>query len=157
MRVARRRDGGALVVAAALLLGACGGTDGGGSARPGDRAGEDGTEAPGSATGPGISIEEALRATGPGPFLVNGLVVAPEGQPVRLCRALDESPAPEPPGCAEPSLVVEGLEVDSVSGLETTGTPPTRWTPEPVQLLGDVTGGVLTVARGGCGCPARAR
>jgi hypothetical protein len=147
MRVTRRRDGRALVVAVALMLGACGGTDDGGNARPGDRAGEDGAEKPGSATGPGISIEEALRSTGPGPLLVNGLVVAPEGQPVRLCSALDESPVPEPPGCGEPFLVVEELEVDSVAGLETTGTPPTRWTPEPVQLLGDVAGGVLTVAQ----------
>jgi hypothetical protein len=113
----------AFIVLAAILPVGCGGQD-----------------FPSSATdGPGISIEEALSADSGDELLVNGNLLAQNGE-VRLCSALAES---FPPQCGGASLVVEGLELDEVEGLVTEGE--VSWTDRPIQLLGTVEDGLLTV------------
>jgi hypothetical protein len=96
--------------------------------------------ASGAGFGPGISVSEARRSRLDGPLLVNGYIVA-EGTRVRLCEALAES---FPPQCGGASLDVRGLDVATLSSLESSGT--TRWTAQPRQLLGEVRNGVLTVS-----------
>lgn len=118
----------ALVLAAAALP-ACGGDD--------DDPSDDTS---GIAAGPGISIEDALASDSDEPLLVNGNLLA-EGGVVRLCSALAES---FPPQCGGASLVVEGLRLEEVDGLVTEGD--VSWTDRPMQLLGVVSDGTLTVS-----------
>lgn len=124
------------LLAATLVLAACGsdgtGDDGGGSAAP----------APGEA----LSVEEALASTLEGPLLVSGFIVAPDGEPVRLCSALLES---YPPQCGGASLVVEGLDLEAIEGLTRTAEPDlaqVAWTDAAVPVLGEVADGVLTIS-----------
>ncbi len=125
-----------LALALALALAACGGgddgNDGGGSAAP----------APGEA----LSVEGALASTLAGPLLVRGYIVARDGEPVRLCDLLAES---YPPQCGGASLVVDGLDLDTVEGLTRTTEPDlaqAAWSEGPVSVLGEVADGVLTVS-----------
>ena len=91
------------------------------------------TVAPGTAIGPGISIEEAIGNGGAEPLLVNGaLVVDPDGRAL-LCDALAES---FPPQCGGLRLEVRGLDLGSLPDLEEANG--VRWV-EQVQLLGTVT------------------
>ena len=92
------------------------------------------------AGGAGISIDEALDAGADEPLLVNGNLLA-QGGDVRLCAALAES---FPPQCGGASLVVEGLVLEEVDGLVTEGE--VSWTDRPIQLLGVVSDGTLTVS-----------
>ena len=89
--------------------------------------------------GPGITIAQALDSDLDEPLLVNGFLVA-TGDEVRLCEALAES---FPPQCRGDSLLVEGLDLASIDGLQDEGE--VRWTDEPIQLLGSVNDGTLTV------------
>jgi hypothetical protein len=109
---------------AATALAACGG-DGDGSA---DDAGT------------AISIDDALTSDSDDPLLVSGNLLA-EGGEVRLCSALAES---FPPQCGGASLAVEGLDLADVDGLVTEGN--VSWTDRPIQLLGVVSDGTLTVS-----------
>ena len=95
----------------------------------------------GIAAGPGISIEEALVSQLDEMLLVNGNLLA-EGGKVRLCSALAES---FPPQCSGASLQVEGVKLEEVDGLVTEGD--VSWTDRPIQLLGVVEDGVLTVGK----------
>ncbi len=119
----------AVMVLAAILALAGAACGGGGDEEP----------VTGSAVGPGISIEEALAFDGEQPLLVNGVIVA-SGEEVRLCSALAES---FPPQCGEPSLIVEGLDLDSLTGLSSEGA--VTWSEEQVQLVGSVSDATLTV------------
>jgi len=125
----------ALVGGVALLVSACSDEDlvsPGGPSAGGDTSG-------GAATGPGLSVSEA-RASRPGrTVLVSGFVVA-EGDHVRLCEALAES---YPPQCGGAFLEVRGLDVSAMPGVET--VQDVRWTPRARQLLGEVSGGTLSV------------
>ncbi len=100
-----------------------------------------------SAQGP-LSVEQALSSSPEEPVTVTGFVVAPEGGPVRLCSALLES---YPPQCGEPSLVVEGLDLDTVAGLSRTNDPSLAqvvWSDATVPVFGELADGVLTVSAG---------
>ena len=91
------------------------------------------TISPGSAVGPGVSIEEAIGNGGGEPLLVNGAVfVDPDGR-VLLCDAIAES---FPPQCGGMRLEVRGLDLSSLPDLEQANG--VRWA-EQVQLLGNVT------------------
>jgi len=114
-------------VLAAAALAACGGDDS-----------VDDTTGP--AAGPAISIDDALSSGSDEPQLVSGNLLA-EGGEVRLCSALAES---FPPQCGGSSLVVEGLALADVEGLVTEGD--VSWTDRPIQLLGVVSDGTLTVS-----------
>jgi hypothetical protein len=127
----------ATLLTAALLLAGWGGND---------EAGVDGAaggtpQVSGIAAGPGISIEEALASTSDEQLLVNGNLLAQDGE-VRLCSALAES---FPPQCGGASLMVEGLELEEVDGLVTEGA--VSWTDRPIQLLGTVEDGLLAVGK----------
>ncbi|MDA1061941.1 MAG: hypothetical protein O2895_03400 [Chloroflexi bacterium] len=101
----------------------------------------DATAAPLSrGAGPGISVAEARASTLDGPLLVNGFLVV-QGDEAELCEALAES---FPPQCGGDSLAVEGLDLDAFEGLSS--EQATRWSEAPIQLLGAVEGGVLTVS-----------
>ena len=93
-----------------------------------------------NSAGTGITVSEARRSRLDGPLLVNGFLVA-EDSSVRICDALAES---SPPRCAGASLEVRGLDIDSISDVESSGT--VRWSTQPRLLLGEVESGVLTVA-----------
>jgi hypothetical protein len=125
----------ATVLAAAFLAG-CGGESA-------DDSGSGSTQPPiaGIGAGPGISIEQAIASNLDGPLLVSGNVLA-EGDEIRFCSALAES---FPPQCGGPSLRVEGLKLEEVDGLVTEGD--VSWTDRPIQLLGIVEDGVLSVSQ----------
>ena len=93
-----------------------------------------------SGVGPGISVDEALTSNLKGPLLINGLLHVEGGQ-VRLCAVLAES---FPPQCGGRFLVVKGLDLMKVDGLTREG--PVTWSDRPVQVLGALEDGVLTVA-----------
>ena len=125
----------ALVPLVAVFLVGCGGN--------GEPAADDvgSPKVSGLAAGPGISIEEALASDLDEMLLVNGNLLA-EGGEVRLCSALAES---FPPQCGGASLQVEGVKLEEVDGLVTEGD--VSWTDRPIQLLGIVEDGVLTVSQ----------
>ena len=100
---------------------------------------------PNDAAGPGITVAEARRSQLDRPLLVNGYLVAEDSR-VRLCDELAES---SPPRCGCASLEVRGLDFDSLSDVDSSGTA--RWTAQPRLLLGEVESGVLTVSGPGRG------
>jgi hypothetical protein len=124
------------MLAAAAALAGCGGDD----APAGDPLTVTAPQSSGLGAGPGISIDEALASDSDEVLLVNGNLLAQGGE-VRLCSALAES---FPPQCGGPSLIVDGLKLEEVDGLVTEGD--VAWTDRPIQLLGVVADGTLTVS-----------
>jgi hypothetical protein len=106
---------------------------------------EDGEPAPeppaiaGIGAGPGISIDEAIAFDSDEPLLVNGNIRAEAGE-IRFCDAVAES---YPPQCVGPELIVVGLKLAEVDGLQRVGD--VAWT-ERTQLLGVVADGKITVS-----------
>jgi hypothetical protein len=126
----------ATLTAAAALAG-CGGDD---VAADDAASGPTVPQTSGLGAGPGISIDDALASDSDEMLLVNGNLLAQDGE-VRLCSALAES---FPPQCGGASLVVEGLKLEEVDGLVSEGA--VSWTDRPIQLLGVVGDGTLTVS-----------
>lgn len=120
-----------LLVLGALAVAACG-NDSSEPAQPQPSA------IAGLGAGPGISIEEAIALDSPDPVLVNGWVYARGGE-IRFCDAVAES---YPPQCPGVSLLVEGLKLEEVDGLQRASG--VAWS-ERTQLLGVVQDGKLTV------------
>lgn len=120
-----------------VALAACSAVPAGG----GGSGGGSGGSGPGTATGPGITVDQALASTLSGPLLVNGALFV-MGDQARLCGAIAES---YPPQCGGQRLIVEGLDLSAVAGLQTEGA--LSWA-EQVQILGTVKDGVLTVTQG---------
>lgn len=88
---------------------------------------------------PYFSVVET-KASGFGePVRVHGFMVVRDGE-ARLCQALAKS---LPPRCAGDSLRVVGL---ALSGLPLVTVEGTTWSTEPLDLIGTVSDGVLTVA-----------
>ena len=138
-----------LILIAAAALAACSAAPGGGGTDPSPGGATDApTDGPtdggggGVGVGPGISVEEAIESTLDGPLLVNGYLVASQDE-VRLCSALAES---YPPQCGGESLVVEGLDLETMPGLSSEAG--VTWSDEEIQVLGSVEDGVLTVVAG---------
>jgi hypothetical protein len=127
----------ALVLFAAVLAAACTKRDD--SALDRASAGPRSSSSDGAA-GPGISVAEARRSRLDKPLLVNGYLVADDSR-VRLCDELAES---SPPRCGGASLEVHGLDLDSLSDVESSGS--VHWTAQPRLLFGEVKSGVLTVS-----------
>jgi hypothetical protein len=144
MKVKRLLSAGALALGLLLSATACSGTDpepdrdASDTVQAGDDvAGQDLV----SGVGPGISVSEALDSTLTGPLLVNGFIVtAPDGL-VYLAELLAESFPPQPGG---DKLIVEGLDLDAFAGL--ISAQGITWSNEPVQVLGIVADGTLTVS-----------
>ena len=122
-----------LLVVGALVLAACGGDDNAEPAPP-----QQPPPIAGIGAGPGISIDEAIALQSPEPVLVNGWVYA-RGSEIRFCDAIAES---YPPQCPGVSLLVEGLKLEEVDGLQREGD--VAWS-ERTQLLGVVADGKLKV------------
>jgi hypothetical protein len=74
------------------------------------------------------------------PQAVTGNLLVQDGD-VRLCSALAES---FPPQCGGPSLLVEGLDLDTVADLISEGD--VSWTDNPIVLEGTVDGDTLSVS-----------
>jgi hypothetical protein len=92
--------------------------------------------APGNAA---ITVKQALTAKPSETLLVRGALIA-SGRTVRLCYAILES---YPPQCGGPSLVVRGLDLDTIGEL--TNANGVTWSDREVRLRGVVTDGTLTV------------
>jgi hypothetical protein len=122
-----------LLVLGALAVAACGNDDD--SSEP---AQPQPSAIAGLGAGPGISIEEAIALDSSEPVLVNGWVYARGGE-IRFCDAVAES---YPPQCPGVSLLVEGLKLEEVDGLQRASG--VAWS-ERTQLLGVVQDGKLTV------------
>jgi hypothetical protein len=122
-----------VLIIGALVLAACGGAEDGGS---------DPTVGvvPGSAMGPGISIEDALTTNSGQPLLVNGFLFVDEDGNVTMASLMAESLPPLPGG---DQLVVEGLDLGGYQFSESQGL---RWTDDSVQVLGVLSGNTLTVS-----------
>jgi len=127
----------AIAAATLLLAVACDSSDDEPTAEP--TASISGGGGASTAMGPGISIADALASTLDGPLLVNGFLVA-TAEEVRFCDLLAES---YPPQCGGDYLLVEGLDLGTIEGVqEASGV---SWTDQPIQLLGTVEDGVLTI------------
>jgi hypothetical protein len=92
--------------------------------------------APGNAA---ITVKQALTAKPSETLLVRGVLIA-SGRTVRLCHAILES---YPPQCGGPSLVVRGLDLDTIGEL--TSANGVTWSDREVRLRGVVTDGTLSV------------
>ena len=124
-----------VLLATALMITACGGGAGREPAPGGPGLGV------GAGVGPGISVTEALASRLEGPLLVRGSLWRAQGGDLRLCAELTDS---IPPQCTKPWLTVKGLDLGKFEGLRTEGG--VTWSPQPVLLLGAVSGGVLEVS-----------
>ncbi len=71
---------------------------------------------------------------------MNGFLVV-EGDTAWLSETIAESFPPQPGGAR---LQVEGLDLDAIPGLRSSGS--VTWSEEQIQLLGTVEDGTLTVA-----------
>jgi len=94
--------------------------------------------------GPGISVDEARRAHVRGPVLVVGYLLIASGKPVRICDQLTQA---RPPRCAGASLEVHGLPAHQRKAFATArrSGSSTRWSPQPVRVLGNVRKTTLVV------------
>lgn len=111
-----------LLALLAVAIAACGsGTD---SGAPGNSA---------------ITVKQALDARPGEPIRVRGALIV-SGGTARLCYAILES---YPPQCGGPSLVVRGLDLDTVGEL--TSANDVMWSDREVRLRGTVADGTLTV------------
>ena len=134
-----------VMIALAIAAGACGSDDDGGatsSAAPTTTAPTSTTVGPD--TDKPLSIDAALAAPDGAQVQVVGPLIA-AGDDVRLCGAVMES---YPPQCGEPSLPLDGLDLDAVIGLsrpepEFAGVV---WTDFPLVVFGTMQGGILTEA-----------
>lgn len=122
-----------------MLVTACGGGSGGDGLYGGGDEPSGGPAAGAPAPGGALTVSQALDSASGEPLLVQGAVVAAAGQPVRLCELLAES---YPPQCGGASLIVEGLDVAALEGMETASD--VTW--GQAELLGTVADGVLTVS-----------
>jgi hypothetical protein len=121
-----------LVLCLAALLAAC--SDSSASPQPSAPAAEPVLViADGPISGPGMSVAEALghQATDDLVTVTGALFVDADGT-VRLCDAIAES---FPPQCGGARIVVEGLDLAAVAGLQTEGD--VSWA-EGVTLFGSV-------------------
>lgn len=121
-----------LLVVGALALSACGSEEADEPATPQQPS------IAGIGAGPGISIDEAIALESSEPVLVNGWVYARAGE-VRFCDAIAES---YPPQCPGVSLLVEGLTLEEVDGLQRASG--VAWSGR-TKLLGVVADGKITV------------
>lgn len=134
-----RRYGVLVIAVTVLALAACGDDNGAGNGTPPEGPLPPVTSGPVSAVGPGIGIAEAIALNSTEPLLVNGAIVA-TAEEIRFCSALLES---YPPQCGGDSLRVEGLDLTTLEGLTSAGG--VTWSDQPVQLLGLVQDGMITV------------
>lgn len=127
------RKGILLTALLAVFLAACGTEAGEGLDSTSDLT-------PGSAMGPGVSIEDAIALGSNQPVLVNGFLFVDSDGTVTLASLMAESLPPIPGGA---QLSVEGLDPDA---YEFAAVGELRWTDQPVQVLGFMDGDTLVVS-----------
>jgi len=88
-----------------------------------------------------LTVKQALGAKPSGPVRVRGALIV-SGGTARLCYAILES---YPPHCGGPSLVVRGLDLDTIGEL--TSASGVMWSDREVRLRGTVADGTLTVGQ----------
>jgi hypothetical protein len=129
-----RRRAAAIGLLLVVTLAACAAEGGSASDAPSAASGEPRLViADGPITDQGMTVADALehRATDDLVTVAGALFVDPDGT-VRLCDAIAES---FPPQCGGDRIVVEGLDLDAVAGLQTEGD--VSWA-EGVTLFGAV-------------------
>ena len=129
----------ALVLVLALILVACSTADGDASSSADPSSGGGGAGEPvlvvadGEPTEPGISVADALGHQATDDLVtVSGALFASADGTVYLCDAIAES---FPPQCGGDRILVEGLDLDAVEGLQREGD--VAWA-EGVTLFGSV-------------------
>jgi hypothetical protein len=133
---------------ALVLLAGCG-DDGDSEVDAGDDSSATVTTAPDDTTAPGepISVADALALDEGASATVRGYVFEPDEGATVMCDVLGES---FPPTCTGPTLTTDGLDVDSLPGVETTApgdlVAPATWTSAPVEVSGEIQGGRLLVS-----------
>lgn len=93
-----------------------------------------------------VTVDRALLAAGDRPLAVRGFVHEGGGFPLRLCAGLVGD---DPPACVGPFLEVGGIDAARFNlerGRDARGAT-VAWSPEPVALLGTVTGPRLAVTQ----------
>lgn len=123
-------SGFALVLTLGLLLSGCG--EGSEPDPAADSAGEP------AGAGEVLSVAEARTVDSPEAEVRGYVYVGPDGVS-RLCAGLAGS---FPPQCGDPSITVEGLDLDTLTGAES--DQGVTWTGETT-LHGELSAGVLTV------------
>lgn len=127
----------AALVVTVIVLAGCGGDADDRTLEPANPAAP--PDAQPSATGPGLSIEEAKASPAGGPLLVRGALFVEDGG-VRLCSVMAES---FPPQCGGAVLKVIGLDAGEVPGLQRESG--VAWVDE-YKVLGEIQGDELHVA-----------
>ena len=87
-----------------------------------------------------MDIEHALGIRGSKKMQVRGFLLCWDGEPLLLCSEFLES---LPPQCGGPSLVVEGLDINTLTDVNR--SDGCAWSAGPVELHGVVHDGVLQV------------
>lgn len=133
----------ALSAGLVLVTTGCGGDDGG------DEVSTTGaTEPEPPVTVPGAPVTVAGVADLPdgSEVTVRAFVFQPDEGATVLCDVFGES---YPPSCVGPTLVTNGLDVNTLPGLESTSggdlVAPATWTAEPVEVTGTLADGALQV------------
>ncbi len=136
-------------LAALLVLAGCGdddvetgdvGTDGSSATEPAD------TTEPEDTPEETVSVAEAVELDEGTAVTVRGYVFQPDEGATVMCDVLGES---FPPICVGPTIPTDGLDINSLSGVETTApgdlVAPATWTSAPVEVSGTVESGRLVV------------
>jgi hypothetical protein len=140
----------AAAATALLLLAGCGDDgDGDVDAGAGEEPAATATSEPADTTPSDepIPVEEAVTLAEGSSVTVRGYVFQPDEGATIMCDALAES---FPPTCSGPTLNTDGLDVNSLPGVETTApgdlVAPATWTSEPVEVEGEIEAGRLFVS-----------
>jgi hypothetical protein len=131
-----------LLAVVAVSVAACGGDEPTPDASPPPPA----TGVESSVPADPLTIDQALATSSDLPLLVKGSLVAADGEAPKLCSALAES---YPPQCGGPSLVIEGLDLATLDGLQSTDNPElaqVTWSESEITLLGTLSEGTFTVS-----------
>jgi len=130
-----------------VALSGCGGDDGGAS----DVSTDGGTAATETTvttvpSGEPVTAAEAAALPDGTEVTVRAYVFEPDEGATVMCDVLGES---FPPTCVGPQLVTDGLDVNSLPGVETTApgdfVAPATWTSAPVEVTGTLANGALEV------------
>lgn len=140
VRLGMRRRSLLASIVLAVALGGCGSGDESVIADSSlTTAGADRTAGGAPVLGDGLTAEEAIDSDAEGLLLVTGYLFVKDGN-AKLCDGVLDS---YPPQCGDPSLLVEGLDIDEVDGLLREGGM--AWTDDKVSLLGEVVDGIIRV------------